>query len=90
MNNLNKLNLHKKPLTLGALPSSYLASLTYEEQLLWISKHIDEIIDFINTILEQKTSEYIEQKFNDIMIDTMYEQETETLVLYLNHEESEG
>lgn len=90
MNNLNELNLHKKPLTLGALPSSYLASLTYEEQLLWISKNIDGIIDFINTILEQKTSEYIEQKFNDIMMDTMYEQETETLVLYLNHEESEG
>ena len=26
----------------------------------------------------------------DIMMDTMYEQEKETLVLYLNHEESEG
>lgn len=89
MNNLNELNLYKKPLTIGALPSSYLASLTYEEQLLWISKKTDEIIAFINTILEQKISEYIEQKFNDIMIDSMYEQETETLILYLTHEESE-
>lgn len=87
MNDLNKLNLHKKPLTIGALPSSYLASLTYEEQLLWLSKKTDEIISFINNILEQKISEYIEEKFNDIMLDSMYEAETETLVLYLSHEE---
>ena len=87
MNDLNKLNLHKKPLSLGALPSSYLASLTYEEQLLWLSKKTDEIIAFINGILEQKISEYINEKFNDIMLDSMYEAETETLVLYLTHEE---
>ena len=87
MNDLNKLNLHKKPLTIGALPSSYLVSLTYEEQLLWLSKKTDEIIAFINDILEQKISEYIEEKFNDIMLDSMYEAETETLVLYLTHEE---
>lgn len=87
MNDLNKLNLHKKPLTIGALPSSYLASLTYEEQLLWLSKKTDEIISFINDILEQKITDYIEEKFNDIMLDSMYEAETETLVLYLTHEE---
>lgn len=89
MNDLNKLNLHKKPLTIGALPSSYLASLTYEEQLLWLSKKTDEIIAFINDILEQKISEYINEKFNDIMLDSMYEAETETLVLYLTQEEEE-
>lgn len=89
MNDLNKLNLHKKPLTIGALPSSYLASLTYEEQLLWLSKKTDEIIAFINDVLEQKLVEYIEERFNDIMLDSMYESETETLVLYLTHE-SEG
>lgn len=87
MNDLIKLNLHKKPLTIGALPSSYLASLTYEEQLLWLSKKTDEIIAFINDILEQKISEYINEKFNDIMLDSMYESETETLVLYLTQEE---
>lgn len=87
MNDLNKLNLHKKPLTIGALPSSYLASLTYEEQLLWLSKKTDEIISFINDILEQKITDYIEEKFNDIMLNSMYEAETETLVLYLTHEE---
>ena len=87
MNDLNKLNLHKKPLTIGAIPSSYLASLSYEEQLLWLSKKADEIITFINNILEQKISDYIDERFNDIMLDSMYEAETETLVLYLTHEE---
>lgn len=86
MNDLNKLNLHKKPLTIGALPSSYLASLTFEEQLLWISKKTDEIISFINDILENKLNDYIELNFNNIMINTMYDSENETLVLYLSNE----
>lgn len=85
MSDLYNLHLHNKPRTIGALPVSYLASLTYEEQLLCIGKKTDEIIDFINTILEQKISEYINAKFNDIMIDSMYVPETETLVLYLNN-----
>lgn len=86
---IKKSNLYKKPLTIGALPSSYLASLTYEEQLLFLSKKTDEIIQFINDILEQKISEYINEKFNDIMLDTMYESETETLVLFLTNESEE-
>lgn len=90
MDNLRKINLHKRPLTLGALPSSYLASLSYEEQLLYIGRKTDEIITFINDILDQKISEYIEEKFNDIMLDSMYDAETETLILFLTHEESEG
>lgn len=85
MADLEKLRLGKKPLSIGALPASYLESLTYEEQLLLMSKKQDEIISFINSILEQKISEYIEEKFNDIMINSMYEAETETLILYLSH-----
>lgn len=68
------------------LPTSYLASLTYEEQCLIIGKKLDEIISFINNILEQKISEYIENEFNNIMLNSMYDEETETLILYLNKE----
>lgn len=50
----------------------------------------NEIIRFINSVLEQKLNEYIEKKFNDMMLDSMYEAETETLILYLTHTESEG
>lgn len=68
------------------LPTSYLASLTYEEQSLLIGKKLDEIICFINNLLEQKIDDYIEAKFNDIMLASMYDTETETLILYLNKE----
>lgn len=54
-----------------------------------ISGKINEIIRFINSVLEQKLIEYIEEKFNDMMVDSMYDAETETLILYLNHTESE-
>ena len=82
MSNLRNVNMF--PCSLGHLPTSYAVSLSYEEQLMCIGKKTDEIIDFINTILEQKISKYINEKFNDMIIDTMYEEETETLVLYLN------
>ena len=89
MNNLNTLNLHKKPCIIGQLPTSYYEALSYEEQLFCIGHKADEIIKFINDILEQKINDYIEKRFNDIMLDSMYEAETETLVLFLTHE-SEG
>lgn len=63
--------------------------ITYLQVLSKLSNKTNEIIRFINNVLEDKLTEYIEQKFNDIMLDTMYEAETETLVLYLTHE-SEG
>ena len=82
MNNLKNVNMF--PVSLGHLPTSYALSLSYEEQLICIGKKTDEIIDFINKILEHKISEYINAKFNDMIIDTLYEAETETLILYLN------
>ena len=48
-----------------------------------LGKKTNEIICFINNILEEKLNEYIEKKFNDIMLSSMYDQETETLILYL-------
>ena len=51
-------------------------------------KKLNETICFINNLLEDKLEEYINQKFNDIMLSAMYEEETETLVLYLEHKEN--
>ena len=62
-------------------------SITLYQILQKLGCKTNEIIRFINNVLEDKLTEYIEQKFNDIMLDTMYEAETETLVLYLSHEE---
>lgn len=85
---MNKVNDFKRlPLTIGHLPSSYMLSLSYEEQLLCIGKKIEEIIGFVNDVLEQKINDYINAKFNDMMINAMYEAETETLILYLDNKE---
>ena len=48
-----------------------------------LGKKLNETICFINNILEEKLVEYIENKFNDIMLSSMYDEETETLILYL-------
>lgn len=91
MSELRKLNLNKKPLTIGMLPSSYLISLTAEEQNLIIGKKIDEIICFINNLFQDKLStiiqNYVNKEFNNIMLNSMYIAETETLVLYLENKE---
>ena len=84
MEKLDKLNLKCYPRSIGALPSSYLVSLSYEEQLLLLCKKQEEVIEFINDVLEQKINDYITERFNDLMINAMYEEETETLVLYLD------
>ena len=81
MNKLHETNLCNKPISIGALPSSYLMSLSYEEQLLLLSGKMDEIINFMNNQLTIQVKDYIDKRFNEIMIDAMYEPETETLVL---------
>ena len=48
-----------------------------------LGKKTNEIIYFLNNIVEEKLNEYIEKKFNDIMLSSMYDEETETLILYL-------
>ena len=82
MTNLNKCSGK----FIGALPSSYKVALSYEEQLMCIGEKTEEIIKFINDILEDKITDYINEQFNNIMIDTMYDSETETLILFLNRE----
>ena len=52
-----------------------------------IGNKLNEVIHFINTVLEQEINEYINEKFNDIMINSMYDSTTETLILYLDDEE---
>ncbi len=87
----NKLNPVGCPnVSIGALPSSYLASLSYEQQLIYLCRKMDEIINFINNKIDEHLKEYIDQRFNDMMLDTMYEPSTETLILYLNDGANNG
>lgn len=72
------------PATIGALPTSYLISLSYEEQLIYLCNKMDEMINFLNNNITAQLREYINNEFNNMMINTMYIPETETLVLYLD------
>lgn len=71
--------------SIGALPTSYLISLSYEEQLIYLCNKMDEIINFINNNIDETIKNYIDERFDDILLDTMYDPETETLIMYLNH-----
>lgn len=58
-----------------------------------LGKKTNEIICFINNVLDDKLIEYIDKRieyidkrFNDIMLNSMYDAETETLILYLKKE----
>lgn len=85
--NLNFDDLFKRNLTVGNIPSSYLASLSYEEQLLLLGKDIKQIVQFIDCTLNNVLIDYINNMFNSIMLNTMYQENTETLVLYLENKE---
>ena len=72
--------------SIGALPTSYLISLSYEEQLIYLCNKMDEVINFINDNIDSEIHEYIDQRFNEIMLNAMYDSTTETLILYLDNE----
>lgn len=67
------------------IPLAFDESMSYLEDICHLKYKVNEIIEFIDDVLEQKISEYINIKFNDIMINSMYEASTETLILYLDN-----
>lgn len=66
------------------IPLAFDESLSYLEQIGGIKYKINEIIEFIDDVLEEKINDYINSKFNDMMINSMYDAQTETLILYLD------
>ena len=60
---INKLKMYK---TIGELPTSYMISLTYEEQLIEINKKLNEIIKALNEISMDAIQELIDNAINDL------------------------
>lgn len=71
------------------IPLAFDESLSYYEQICRINKKVNELISIFNGQLTEELQKYIDERFNDIMLDTMYDAETETLILYLNHTNEE-
>ena len=71
--------------TQKVIPLAFDESLSYYEQICRINKKVNELISIFNEELTDELQKYIDERFNDIMLDTMYDAETETLILYLTH-----
>ena len=60
-------------------------ALTSYEMYCKIVEYLNKMANFINVEVTDFITDYINRRFNEIMIDTMYESDTETLILYLNN-----
>lgn len=68
------------------IPLAFDESMSYLEDIASLRHKINEVIEFVNDVIDDKIVEYIDERFNDIMLESMYDAETETLILYVSHE----
>lgn len=61
-----------------------LDSLTQYQLLMKLSEKINELISVFNDTVDTKVKELVDKQFNNIMLNTMYDSESETLILYLD------
>ena len=66
------------------IPLVYDDSITVIEMVGKLVDKTNELISFINDVLEQKLNEYILSMFNKLMINATYEESTETIYLFLD------
>lgn len=63
------------------LPVSYDDSLSYYEQLCKLRDKMNELVEFINSNFSEQIQNYLDKKFDDLMINAIYDEATETIVL---------
>lgn len=61
------------------LPLTYDESLSYYEVLCKLTHKMNEIIKIINGQISEVLSNLIKQEFNNLMVDVMYIEETQTI-----------
>lgn len=69
------------PCGVKILPLTYDDSLSYYEQVCKLTTKMNEIIDFINTGANEALKEYIDTQFNNLIINAIYNENTETITL---------
>lgn len=65
------------------LPTVYDESLSYYEELNKLVCKMNQIIEFANNELTDQLKAYIDARFNDMMINAIYDEPTETITLKL-------
>ena len=86
---MEKINKACMCYTAKVIPLAFDESMSYYEQLCKLTAKMNELINFANNELTEQLKEYINQEFNNMMVDSMYDATTETLVLYLRKESDE-
>ena len=56
---------------IGGIPATYLESLSYEEQLLWFSKNLDELINSVNLSMTYSNYQDLIFEFNTLEKDVL-------------------
>lgn len=80
---MNKVNNSCMCYTTKVIPLAFDESMSYYEQICKLTAKMNELISFANNELTEQLKEYINEEFNNMMLDTMYDAETETLTLFL-------
>lgn len=80
---MNKVNNGCMCYTTKVIPLAFDESMSYYEQICKLTAKMNELISFANNELTEALKEYIDKEFNNIMLDTMYDAETETLTMFL-------
>ena len=61
------------------LQLTYDDSLSYYEQVCKLTTKMNEIVNFINTNVDKTLTEYIDAQFNNLIINAIYDESTETI-----------
>lgn len=61
-------------------------ALTDYELFSKMTAYVKKLDAFVRNELDNELHEYIDQRFNEIMLNAMYDSTTETLILYLDNE----
>lgn len=69
------------PCSAKVLPLSYDDSLSYYEQVCKLTNKMNEIISVINGDIVERIDNYIDEHFNSLMINAIYDESTETIIL---------
>lgn len=62
-----------------------LDSVTQYQMLAKLSEKVNELISVFNESVDNNIKDYIDKRFNDIMIGAIYDEETETLTLSIEY-----
>lgn len=64
--------------------TQYQMLMKLSEKVNELSEKVNELISVFNDTVDSKIKDYIDVQFNNIMLNTIYDSESETLTMYLD------